>query len=123
MGTPQINFYKMMALSVFRFLSVVHSLSPPHPFFFGLFRAVLAAYGSSQAGGPICLLSYATSTAMNLVCNLHHSSWQRWILNTLIEARIKPVSSWILVRFVTTKPQRELPMAFSTCNMSIELLM
>ena len=35
-------------------------------------------------------LAYTTSTAMpdpSLVCNLHHSSQQRWILNPLSEAR------------------------------------
>ena len=36
------------------------------------------------------LLAYATATATrdpSCVCNLHHSSRQRWILNLLIEAR------------------------------------
>ena len=35
-------------------------------------------------------LSYITATAMpdlSRVCDLHHSSWQRWILNPLSEAR------------------------------------
>ena len=35
------------------------------------------------------LLAYTTATAMpdlSLVCNLHHSSGQHWILNPLIEA-------------------------------------
>ena len=36
------------------------------------------------------LLAYTTATAMpdpSRVCNLHHSSWQRQILNPLSEAR------------------------------------
>ena len=36
------------------------------------------------------LLACATATAachLNHACNLHHSSWQRWILNPLSEAR------------------------------------
>ena len=36
------------------------------------------------------LLAYITATAMrnpNHVCNLHHSSWQCWLLNPLSEAR------------------------------------
>ena len=36
------------------------------------------------------LLAYITVTAMgdpSLVCNLHHSSWQRGIVNPLSEAR------------------------------------
>ena len=35
-------------------------------------------------------LAYATITALpdlSLDCNLHHSSWQHWILNSLSEAR------------------------------------
>ena len=56
------------------------------------FRAAPAAYGNFQARGWI------RATAANLchshsnmgsepVCDLHHSSWQRWILNPLSEAR------------------------------------
>jgi len=36
------------------------------------------------------LLAYATATAtadLSHICNLHHSSWQRRILNPLSEAR------------------------------------
>ena len=36
------------------------------------------------------LPDYATATAtwdLNYVCDLHHSSWQHWILNPLREAR------------------------------------
>ena len=36
------------------------------------------------------LLPYATATAtwdLSRVCDLHHSSWQHWILNPLSEAR------------------------------------
>ena len=36
------------------------------------------------------LPTYTTATAMpdpSWVCELHHSSWQHWILNPLIEAR------------------------------------
>ena len=36
------------------------------------------------------LLAYTTAPAMqdlSLVCKLHHSSWQPWILNPLSEAR------------------------------------
>ena len=36
------------------------------------------------------LLACTTATAMqdpSPICNLHHSSWQRWILNPLKEAR------------------------------------
>jgi len=46
-------------------------------FYFLLFRAALAAYGCSQARGPI----KATVTS------LHHSSWQCQSLNPLSKAR------------------------------------
>ena len=42
----------------------------------------------------------------SLVCNLHHCSQQRWIFNPLRQG-IEPVSSWMLVRFVSTEPQWE----------------
>ena len=35
-------------------------------------------------------LAYATDTAtwdLSHICNVHHSSWQRWIPNPLSEAR------------------------------------
>ena len=49
-------------------------------------------YGSSQARGLIeaVAATYATATATwdpSHVCDLHHSSGQCWILNTLSEAR------------------------------------
>ena len=62
------------------------------------------------------LLAYATATAMqdpSSICNLHHSSWQHQILNTLIEARDwthnLTVPSWIRFHCTTTAPQWELP--------------
>ena len=39
---------------------------------------------------------------------LHHGSWQRRILNPVIEPGMEPMSSWILVGFITAEPQREL---------------
>ena len=57
------------------------------------------------------LVAYATAIAMpdpSHICNLHHSSWQRRLLNPPSKAGIEPASSWILVGFVTTEPQREL---------------
>ena len=45
----------------------------------------------------------------SLACNLHCSSQEHWILNPL-RPGIEPVSSWILVGFVTAEPQRELPL-------------
>ena len=55
---------------------------------FCLFRATPVAYGGSQAGGLIG--AYTTATAMpdpSRLCDLHHSSWQCWILDPLSKAR------------------------------------
>ena len=58
------------------------------------------------------LPAYTTATAtpdLSRVCDLHHGSQQRRILNLLSEARVEPTSSWTLVRFIAAEPQRELP--------------
>ena len=68
------------------------------------------AYQISQATGGIgaAAEAYATATATpdpNLVCNLHHSSQQRQILNPMSEARDQTlnlmVSSWICFQCAT----------------------
>ena len=92
--------------------------------FFLLFQATHEAYGSSQAKGEIGVVAAGLyHTAMqdpSRICNPYHSSQQHQILNLLGEARIKPKSSWILVRFVTAEPQWELPKDFSDidCDMN-----
>ena len=62
------------------------------------------AYGSSQARGPLGATAASLDTATatqdpSCVCELHHSSWQWWILNPLSEARDRTcnllVPSWI----------------------------
>ena len=58
------------------------------------------------------LPAYATARAMqdpSCICDLHHSSWQCWILNPLSMPRVKPASSWILVLFISAEPLWELP--------------
>ena len=55
------------------------------------------------------LLANTTATATpypSRICDLHHSSWQS--LTHGAGPGIEPASSWILVEFVTTEPQREL---------------
>ena len=57
-----------------------------------LFRAAPVAYGGSQARGWIRAaaagLSHSLSNSGSEPCSdLHHSSWQCWILNPLNEAR------------------------------------
>ena len=84
---------------------------------FLLFRAIPAAYGSSQAMGSIgtaaaSLHHSLTATAtwdQSSVCNLHYSSQRCWIPDPLSKVRIKPSTSWILVGFISAVPQRELP--------------
>ena len=49
------------------------------------------------------------------ICDLHHSSWQRRILNSL-RPGIEPATSWFLVGFVSAVPRREvLQLLFSSC--------
>ena len=58
-----------------------------------------------RAESEMQLPAYTTATAtkdLSDVCDLHCSSWQRWILE------IKSESSWTLAGFVTTEPQQEL---------------
>ena len=43
------------------------------------------------------------------VCDLHHSSRHRWILNPLSESRNQTASSWILAGFASAVPQQKLP--------------
>ena len=60
------------------------------------------------------LPAFDTATATwdwSHVCDLHQSSQQRRIGSPTHRARpgIEPVSLWLLVRFTSTEPQRELP--------------
>ena len=74
-------------------------------FFFCLFRAAPAACGSSQARGQIWAI--ATATAMqNLTQTTAHTNARSLI--QWVKPGIEPASSWVLVRFVTSKPQQEL---------------
>ena len=54
---------------------------------------------------------------LSRVGDLHHSSWQHQILNPLIEDRDLS-SSWILVRFVSAEPRRELPSLLILASLS-----
>ena len=57
------------------------------------------------------LLAYTTATAtsdLSCICYLHHSSWQPRSLTHWTKPGIEPETSWFLVRFVCTVPQREL---------------
>ena len=61
-------------------------------FFFCLFRATPMAHGGSKARGRIGAVATGlcqshSNTGLSSVCNLHHSSWQRQLLNPLSKAR------------------------------------
>ena len=79
-------------------------------FVFCPFRAAPAACGGSQARGLIgpvaaCLCQSHSMPDPRHVCNPHHSSWQRQILNPLNKARDQTrnlkVPSWIHFHFAT----------------------
>ena len=74
-----------------------------------LFRAAPMAHRSSQARGQLelQLLAYTTATIMwdqSCICDLHHSSWQRCILNPLSEAMDQIHVFMDPVGFITAKP-------------------
>ena len=71
--------------------------------FIFLFRASPAAYGNSQARGQI------GATA----AGLHHSHSNARSLTHWSRLGTQPVSSWILVRFVSTELWWELPLSLS----------
>ena len=55
------------------------------------------------------LLAYTTARPyLSFICDLHHSSWQRQILNPLIEARDQTQVLMDTVWFVSAEPRREL---------------
>ena len=59
------------------------------------------------------LPAYDTAIAMqdpSHICDLHHNSKQCWILNHWARPGIGPTSSWILVGFIASEPQQELPL-------------
>ena len=81
---PPCYFYLLIFFFFFHFLDDI---------LFFIFFYFSQAYGSSQAKGHIraaAALVYATATATqypSYICYLCHSLWQRWILNSLSEAR------------------------------------
>jgi len=97
----------VFAISFFFFLSFFF-------FFFCLFAiswATPAAYGGSQARGRIRAvatgLHHTQIRVVSATYTIAHGNggslthWVRW--------RIEPASSWMLVRFISAKPQQELP--------------
>ena len=86
-------------------------------FFFLLFKAAPVAYGSSQARGLMGVTA-AAMPDLSLICDLHHSSRQHWILNR-VRPGIEPTISWFLVRFISSAPWQELLARFLQCKFTI----
>ena len=80
---------------------------------FFLFRAVATIYGNSQDRGQIRVTaagrrhSHVAMRDWSCICDLHHSNAR--FLTHWVSPGVKPSSSWILVKFVSTAPQMELP--------------
>ena len=71
------NWYSRSPLFFFLFI-----------FFFLLFRSETMAFGGSQARGWIGATAIGWGMQdLSPICDLHHSSWQHWILNPLSDAR------------------------------------
>ena len=86
-------------------------------FFFFLFRAAFASYGNPRLGVhlELQLLAYTQPQqcgirAESLTYTTAHGNARS--LTYWVWPGIEPVSSWILVRFVTNEPQQELPILF-----------
>ena len=77
--------------------------------FFVFFRAIPTAYGSSQARSRIRAvaagLHHSHSNARSELCLRHSNAGS---LTHWVRPGFKPASSWILVRFVSAEPWREL---------------
>ena len=67
-----------------------------------LFRAAPSTYGDSQAGGQIGAVA----------AGLHHSHSNMGSLTHWARPRIKPATSWLLVRFSSAAPRRQLPFIY-----------
>jgi len=84
-------------------------------FWFFIFGVTPAAYGSSQARGQIRaaaakLCQSHSNTGSEYICDLHHSSWQCQIFNTLSKTRDQTQNPMDTSQFVSVVPQWELPM-------------
>ena len=85
-------FRSWLVKDLLRWFYCLFSTSPKFWGFFWLFRAAFAPFGVPRIGVELelQLLAYTTAIATwdpSYVCNLHHSSRQRWIPDPLNEAR------------------------------------
>ena len=79
----------------------------PYFIIFLLFRAACVAYGSSQARGQIgAAAASLCHTAASVTYTTTNSNAGSFIHR--VRPGLEPLSSWILIGFVTTEPQQEL---------------
>ena len=84
------NFYRHLAGDFFFFLE-------PH------MQHMEVACARVLIGATAASHSHSQSNArssLSHIYNLHHSSWQPWILNPFSKARVWTQSSWILIAFI-----------------------
>ena len=92
-------------------------------FFLLFFGATPVAYGGSQARGQIGAVATGLCPeqcqiwAASATCTTDHSN--AGCLTYWARPRTEPVSSWILVRFISIEPQQELLMKI--CNLGFSL--
>ena len=83
--------------------------------FYWLARGGIAGWAwRLRVKSELQLPTYATATATrdpSRVYNLRHSSWQCWAESPTHSAKpgIEPASSWLLVRFISSVLQQQLP--------------
>ena len=89
-----VDGFKSIAIFVCTDAHMIQSLTSGSFFFcVCVFLGPPAAYGDSQARGLIGAIaasqsqSHSNAGSKLLVCDLHHGSWQCWILNPMSKAR------------------------------------
>ena len=101
---PSYSTYKCETWNIFPFVQVFLFI------FIFFFKATMEVPRLGVESG-LQLLAYTTARATwdpSRVCDLHHSSQQRWVLNSASKARDPIRITWTLVGFATAKPQQEL---------------
>ena len=89
---------------------------PLKNFFFGLFVFLGPHLWHMEAPRPgvqleLQLPAYASAMPdLSHVCDLYHSSWQRWILNPLSEALDGTIKKAIKTKFPTVNPEEKIGM-------------
>ena len=109
------GIYSILEINNTSHLSIVHhNRESSDFFFFCLFlgpRPQHMEVPRLEVKSELQLWAYTTATAtwdLSLICNLHHSSWQCWILDPQSKARDQ-TCVLMDVRCISPEPRRELP--------------